>query len=141
MSPLCRDALPDDEGFRPSFLGHILVELLLDAALIAANPPRLDQLLQCPRIARPAKSGAVNEVTAKPADRLAWFIERFCEVRFLYDYADDAKLWFRLNQVLSRSPVAIAEFVRRSNRRHPRISITACQRTARRTPYQKRIAS
>ena len=25
-----RDALPGDEGFRPSFLGHILVELLLD---------------------------------------------------------------------------------------------------------------
>src|SRR6478672_2111985 len=37
-----RDALPGDEGFRPSFLGHILVELLLDAALAEENPARLD---------------------------------------------------------------------------------------------------
>src|SRR4051812_38665606 len=33
-----RDALPGDEGFRPSFLGHIMVELLLDAVLAEENP-------------------------------------------------------------------------------------------------------
>jgi len=33
-----RDVLPKDEGFRPSFLGHILVELLLDSALIDDDP-------------------------------------------------------------------------------------------------------
>src|SRR5262245_42485954 len=37
-----RAALPGDEGFRPSFLGHILVELLLDATLSEENPRRLD---------------------------------------------------------------------------------------------------
>src|SRR5262245_28151325 len=37
-----RDALPGDEGFRPSFLGHILVELLLDSVLSEENPQRLD---------------------------------------------------------------------------------------------------
>ena len=30
-----RDVLAPDEGMRPSFLGHILVEILLDAELIA----------------------------------------------------------------------------------------------------------
>jgi hypothetical protein len=37
-----RDALPGDEGFRPSFLGHILVELLLDATLTDDQPRRLE---------------------------------------------------------------------------------------------------
>src|SRR5437762_2027774 len=37
-----RDALPGDEGFRPSFLGHILVELLLDSALTEECPQQLD---------------------------------------------------------------------------------------------------
>ena len=32
-----RELLAGDSGFRPSFLGHILVEILLDAALIAAR--------------------------------------------------------------------------------------------------------
>ncbi|MFC1757282.1 hypothetical protein ACFL2H_00740, partial [Planctomycetota bacterium] len=38
-----RDILPPDDGFRPSFLGHILVELLLDDALIQRNPSKLDE--------------------------------------------------------------------------------------------------
>jgi hypothetical protein len=45
----CRDlrkVLPGDEGFRPHFLGHILVELLLDSELIAADPTKLSQYYQ-----------------------------------------------------------------------------------------------
>ena len=38
-----RDVLAPDEGMRPSFLGHILVEILLDAALIARDPERLER--------------------------------------------------------------------------------------------------
>src|SRR5437870_2879505 len=36
-----RDVLAADDGFRPHFLGHVLVEILLDAALIADDPARL----------------------------------------------------------------------------------------------------
>src|SRR6185436_16821304 len=36
-----RAILPEDDGFRPAFLGHILVELLLDAVLIQQQPQRL----------------------------------------------------------------------------------------------------
>src|SRR5262245_57450005 len=39
---MLRQRLPADEGFRPYFLGHILVEILLDAALIAEQPERLE---------------------------------------------------------------------------------------------------
>src|SRR5687767_9088543 len=42
FTSLVKEALPSDEGFRPSFLGHILVEILLDAELIRREPSRLD---------------------------------------------------------------------------------------------------
>ncbi|MFI4877092.1 MAG: hypothetical protein ACIALR_17190, partial [Blastopirellula sp. JB062] len=35
---LIRDQVGADDGLRPSFLGHITVELLLDAELAAQNP-------------------------------------------------------------------------------------------------------
>ncbi len=100
---LCDGALPKDEGYRPSFLGHILVELLLDAALIAADPLRLERYYAALETVDPAAVElAVNEIAGRSPQRLAWFIDRFRQVRFLCDYADDAKLIFRLNQVMSR---------------------------------------
>jgi len=99
----CRAALPQDEGFRPSFLGHILVEILLDAELVATDPTLLDRYYAALAIVDPSiVEHAVNQIAAVPTDRLAWFIERFCQERFLWDYADDAKLLFRLNQVMRR---------------------------------------
>src|SRR5438045_4126379 len=37
-----RDLLPPDDGLRPSFVGHILVELLLDSRLAEDAPGQLD---------------------------------------------------------------------------------------------------
>jgi hypothetical protein len=107
ITRLCYSALPKDEGFRPSFLGHILVELLLDAVLIAADPARLERYYAAMEsVDAAAVQDAVSEIAGRPADQLAWFIERFCQVRFLCDYADDGKLLYRLNQVLSRVKLA-----------------------------------
>ncbi len=107
LTQSCRAALPKDEGFRPSFLGHILVELLLDSALIAADPRRLDRYYTAMQSVEPlVVERAVNQIAAVPTKRLAWFIKRFCQERFLYDYADDAKLLFRLNQVMRRVRLA-----------------------------------
>ena len=103
VTRLCRAVLPPDEGFRPSFLGHILVEILLDAELAAADPGALDRYYAAIGQLDPLTvQAAVNQIAAVPTDRLAWFIERFCQERFLWDYADDAKLLFRLNQVMRR---------------------------------------
>jgi hypothetical protein len=101
----CRDALPPDEGFRPSFLGHILVEILLDAALIDAEPQRLADYYQALSQVDPqAVQDAVNRMTplAGGTARLAPLIRGFCDVRFLFDYASDSKLHQRLNQVMLR---------------------------------------
>ena len=66
-----RDALGGETGLRPAFLGHLLVELLLDAALIADDPGRLDRVL--PRVGRgrrPAGRGG-RQPHGAPADRAA----------------------------------------------------------------------
>jgi hypothetical protein len=98
-----RDALPGDEGFRPSFLGHILVELLLDSALAEENPERLDNYYAALSTLDPSTvEQAINRLATRPADRIASLIPRFLSERFLYDYLDDAKLLTRLNHIMRR---------------------------------------
>ena len=100
---MVRDALADNEGFRPSFLGHILVELLLDAELIAARPERLERYYDALRALDPdTVAESVTAMATGDAGGLAVLIPRFIEERFLWDYLDDAKLWVRLNQVMRR---------------------------------------
>lgn len=98
-----RDFLGKDSGLRPSFLGHILVELLLDSVLMEDDPDELNAYYS----AMKEVDGAIVQQTVQriaelPADRLDWFIGRFVEVRFLEDYPDDEKLLYRLNQVMQR---------------------------------------
>ena len=98
-----RDALAPDDSLRPSFLGHILVELLLDDLLIRRDPDRLKQYYAAMESVDSAiVEQVVNRIAERTADQLAKFIAHFCRERFLWDYADDAKLMMRLNQVMSR---------------------------------------
>jgi len=98
-----RDLLAPDEGMRPSFLGHILVEILLDAVLIEADGDRLERYYAAVAAVDPAVvEAAVNRMAPRPAVRLAAMIPLFVRERFLSDYVDDGKLWYRLNQVMRR---------------------------------------
>jgi hypothetical protein len=98
-----RDRLPGDEGFRPSFLGHILVELLLDACLAEEDPRRLDDYYAALGQLDPrATERAISRLATQPTDRVALLIPRFIAERFLYDYLDDGKLLTRLNHVMRR---------------------------------------
>ena len=103
FSSRIRRALPADEALRPWFLGHILVELLLDAALVEERPQRLTAYYgTLAMIDVEDIQAAVNRIAARPTDRLAGFISLFCRERFLWDYSDDGKLLVRLNQVMRR---------------------------------------
>jgi hypothetical protein len=96
-------ALPADAGFRSWFVGHILVELLLDSALAEEQPQRLTAYYGAlAQVDMAAIETAVNRIAARPTDRLAGFISVFCRERFLWDYRDDGKLLVRLNQVMRR---------------------------------------
>jgi hypothetical protein len=97
-----RELLKPDDGFRPSFLGHILVELLLDAALIEQDPKLLDQYYAAIDTVDPLiVTRAVVRMSGKEVNLIPW-IPRFSAERFLYDYLDDAKLLTRLNHVMRR---------------------------------------
>jgi hypothetical protein len=103
LTVAARDRLGADAGFRPSFLGHILVEVLLDASLIADDPQRLETYYrQIASVDGRRVEEAVNRMASQPTDRLAWMIARFCGERILWDYLDDGKLLGRLNQVMRR---------------------------------------
>ncbi len=98
-----RDQLPGDHGFRPSFLGHILVEILLDAALIEDNPEQLDAYYRASDSLDPNRvADAVHRMTTGRAANLPEMIREFCRERFLCDYVDDVKLLTRLNRVMRR---------------------------------------
>src|SRR5262245_37996790 len=98
-----RSALPGDEGFRPSFLGHILVELLLDAVLAEEEPARLDNYYAALDQVDPATVQAtINYLATRTTDRLGMLIPRFNRERFLMDYGQDDTLLVRLNHVMRR---------------------------------------
>ncbi len=98
-----RDRLPGDAGFRPSFVGHILIEMLLDANYVIAQRHWVDRYYALFDEARLEQIEAcVNQITGKPSNAIADTLHRFAKTRFLYDYASDAKLLMRLNQVMAR---------------------------------------
>lgn len=97
-----------DDGLRPSFLGHILVELLLDAVLIEESPGKLDEYYGAlESVDAMVVEKTVNRIAARRTDRLHEFIGLFRTHRFLFDYANDEKLLFRLNQVMQRVKLAV----------------------------------
>ncbi len=104
---LQRDAGHREDGFRPSFVGHILIEMLLDAIWLRDRPEigetyyRMLGEKSATEVQR-----CVNVITGKPTDALAGLIERFVQARFLFDYLDDESLLFRLNQVMRRVGLA-----------------------------------
>jgi hypothetical protein len=98
-----RDALGVDTGMRPAFLGHLLTEVLLDAALVADDPARLAEYYRVMETIEPDRiEAAVNRMASRPTQRLAIFIGLFLRERILWDYLEDGKLWVRLNQVMLR---------------------------------------
>jgi hypothetical protein len=98
-----RDVLAADDGFRPSFLGHILVELLLDATLTEEDPTRLDRYYAALSQSDPVfLQAAINRLSTRQSGKVAYLVTRFLQERFLYDYLEDGKLLVRLNHVMKR---------------------------------------
>lgn len=103
-----RERLPGDDGFRPSFVGHILIEILLDACWIEEDRRWADRFYQAIDSVPPERvEGCAEAITGRPVPGLGELVRRFVDARFLYDYLDHDKLLFRLNQVMRR--VGLAE--------------------------------
>ena len=103
LSSRFRRIMPDRFDHRPPFLGHIVIELLLDDFIAQQMPEVLNEyyavLSQVPAL---QIQEAVNAVAARSTENLAGFVQQFRASRFLYDYADNVRLLRRLNQVMKR---------------------------------------
>jgi hypothetical protein len=93
----------DRDGLRPSFLGHLLLEILLDAALIEEKPHLLQRYYRLLEEIEPdLVQEAVNRMAPRPTGRLSIMVAEFRRQRVLWDYLDDGKLLMRLNQIMRR---------------------------------------
>lgn len=98
-----RDRLPGDAGFRPTFVAHILIEMLLDSFWIRDDRTLCDRYYAAVEVAASKDvQRCVDIITGKSTDGLVAVIERFIKIQFLYDYRDHERLLFRVNQVLQR---------------------------------------
>ncbi len=103
LTRLFRTLLDGQSGFRSALLGHIVTELLLDAALIERFPRQLDRYYQrLEELDTQIVQAAVNRMLPEPTQRLAPFISLFTKEAVLRDYLNDHALWVRLNQVMKR---------------------------------------
>jgi hypothetical protein len=103
LSASIRGMMPDDASFRPSFLAHVLVEVLLDWTLAEDRPGGLDDYYRAlESLDLGTVAGAVNCLAAGGGDRLASLIPLFRRERILSDYGRDDKLNDRMNQVMRR---------------------------------------
>jgi hypothetical protein len=103
LSAGLRRLLTADSTFRPSFLAHVLLEVLLDWTLSEDHPGTLDGYYRAlDGVDAEAVQAAVNRMAIRPTDRLAPMIFLFRRERILWDYAQDDKLLVRMNQVMRR---------------------------------------
>ena len=103
LSTMFKASMPVDDGLRPSFLGHITTEMILDSILIEKNSGGLDAYYDALlRVDPQVVLDSVNQMTRDPAVRLAEVIPLFHREQFLRDYANPVGLLHRLNQVLRR---------------------------------------
>lgn len=103
FSRMIRGELPHDDGMRPWFLAHILVEILLDWVLSDEHVGLLDSYYDAIGQLNPAQVQRAIETISGRADLpILEFIHRFRDERFLDDYADDERLLARLQMVMRR---------------------------------------
>jgi len=103
FSQAIRDVHPDDESMRPWFLGHIVIELLLDAHLSQQNPGALKKYYEnMEAVDATFIQGFINKAAKRPTYDFVRLFDAFQREQFLFDYADDNRLAYRLNQVMKR---------------------------------------
>ncbi|MCR9292533.1 MAG: hypothetical protein NXI32_07430 [bacterium] len=98
-----RQLLDTGLGHQAGFLGHISVELLLDAILMERIPSLLDAYYELlAGLNLDQLEMAANKICRKPVQNLPILVRRFLTERFLADYGDDGLLLYRLNGVMRR---------------------------------------
>jgi hypothetical protein len=93
--------LRGDAKFRPYFVAHILIEMLLDASLAESRTDGLDSYYRALASLDPDQiEFSVNRMAKRPTVQLAAMVRRFLGERFLFDYAHDEGIAYRINRIL-----------------------------------------
>jgi hypothetical protein len=103
LARIVRLEVPTASPHLPGFVGHIMVELLLDAAIENHRPGILDAYYRAMEsISHELFAARVNAIASRPTEHLPNFMQRYLSDRFLFDYLTDDGLLKRLNRVLGR---------------------------------------
>lgn len=98
-----RELFGNERTMRPGFVGHVVVELFLDAYLHARNPGKMEQFYELVATVDVRQiQSAINLFATKRTEKLAGEIERFCRARYLFDYDTDEGVVYRINRVFQR---------------------------------------
>jgi hypothetical protein len=104
VTALLRRDLDGGPRFRPSVIAHILVEMLLDAALIERDRRHLDRYYETLGRVDPVRlCRELEEVLGFLPERFAELWSAFLEDRFLADYSHDPGVAYRLDRVSRRA--------------------------------------
>lgn len=99
--------LDNESGHRTGFLGHIIVELLLDACIEKRAPGTMDRYYRVIEQVSPQQlQSTINQIAVRSTTKMEWFVEKYLEERFLLDYLDDGRLVYRLNRISKRVGLA-----------------------------------
>lgn len=98
-----RQLLEPGMGHQAGFVGHIAVELLLDAILIERDSTLLDRYYAgLESLDAGLVQAGANAICPQPVTNLVDLLPKFIEVRFLADYSDDVLLLRNFNRVMKR---------------------------------------
>ena len=98
-----RDTFGNDHSMRPSLIGHIIIEIFLDWFLEKRMPGSVERFYEAFASVDPKRvQNAINHFATKPTNKLAPAIEYFVKERFVFDYATDEGVRYRMNKVLTR---------------------------------------
>ncbi len=102
-----REQFENEQGMRTGFVGHILIEMYLDAWLHQTYPGKLAAFYETLGQVDSVKvQNAINLFATRPTHRLAPSMLHFVEERYIFDYADDAGALYRVNRVLDKIGLA-----------------------------------
>lgn len=91
------------QGVPLTFLSHLLVEILFDAALLRRFPDGAERYYASLDQVDPAWIETTAElILAQRVPNLAAFIQLFCREKILHDYKADEATFRRINQVMAR---------------------------------------
>ncbi|MEM7316510.1 MAG: hypothetical protein AAF497_25525, partial [Planctomycetota bacterium] len=95
--------LNGDRSMRTNLVAHVVIEMLLDAYLHEQHPGDLDRYYAQIETVDPSQvQSAINLFATRETNQLTEYIERFRNDKFLFDYATDEGVLFRMNKVLRR---------------------------------------